>query len=244
MDKNYYVEYYNLERENWWFKARLHIIRTQIQQVAAGKGPLKILNIGAATGATSQMLEEFGTVKSIEYDSDCYAFVKERLTIDLEQGSILDLRFADNEFDIVCAFDVIEHVQDDSKAVSEMFRVCKPDGSVFITVPAFMFLWSKHDEVNHHYRRYTARQLKTLLTGKRISYISYFYSILFFPITGVRMLGKLIPFKRKGSGSDFGLLDSKILNVLFYNLFLTENVWLSKRLPVPFGISLLTVCRK
>lgn len=244
MDKNYYVEYYNLERENWWFKARLHIIRTQIEQIANGKKDLRILNIGAATGATSQMLEEFGTVKSIEYDADCYAFVKERLNIDIVQGSILDLRFGDNEYDIVCAFDVIEHVEDDSKAVSEMFRVCKPGGTVFITVPAFMFLWSQHDVVNHHHRRYTLPMLKRLLAGKQIQFTGYFNSILFIPIAIVRLLSKLIPFKRKGSGSDFGLMDSKMLNTIFYNLFLIENVWLSKRVKIPFGVSLMTICKK
>jgi 2-polyprenyl-3-methyl-5-hydroxy-6-metoxy-1,4-benzoquinol methylase len=244
MDKNYYVEYYKLERENWWFKARLHIIRTQIQEIANGRKDLRILNVGAATGATSQMLEEFGTVKSVEYDADCYAFVKERLNIDLEQGSILDLRFGENEFDIVCAFDVIEHVEDDSKAVSEMFRVCKPEGAVCITVPAFMFLWSQHDVVNHHYRRYKAAGLKQLLSGRHIQFMSHFNSILFFPISAVRLLSKLIPFKRKGSGSDFGLMDSKMLNVIFYNLFLIENVWLSKQLKMPFGISLMAICKK
>ncbi len=244
MDKNYYVEYYKLERENWWFKARLEIIRSQIKRIAKGHHNLKILNIGTATGATSVMLQEFGSVKSIEYDKDCYEFVKQRLDIDLEQGSILDLQFRDEEYDLVCAFDVIEHVEDDKKAVTEMLRVCKSEGNIIITVPAFNFLWSKHDEVNHHFRRYTWAMLKPLFNRERVVFHSYFNSILFFPITAVRLLGKLIPLKRKGSGSDFGLVNSAVLNKVFYRIFKVENILLSSRISLPFGISLMAIAKK
>lgn len=244
MDKNYYVEYYKLERENWWFKARLEIIRSQIKRIAKGRHNLKILNIGTATGATSIMLQEFGSVKSIEYDKDCYEFVKQRLDIDLEQGSILDLQFRDEEYDLVCAFDVIEHVEDDKKAVAEMLRVCKSEGNIMITVPAFNFLWSKHDEVNHHFRRYTWAMLKPLFNSEKVVFHSYFNSILFFPITAVRLLGKLIPLKRKGSGSDFGLVNSAVLNNVFYRIFKVENIFLSSRISLPFGISLMAIAKK
>lgn len=244
MDKNYYIEYYKLERENWWFKARLNIIRSQVEKIAAGRKDLKILNVGTATGATSVMLEAFGKVKSVEYDQDCYEFVRERLDIDLEQGSILELQFKDEAYDLVCAFDVIEHVEDDHKAVSEMLRVCKKNGHVFITVPAFMFLWGPHDVVNQHYRRYVSKQLKNLLTPTHIQFLTYFNSILFLPVAAVRILSKLIPFKRKGSGSDFGLIESKLLNSLFYKMFMLENIWLSKRFGLSFGVSLLAIAQK
>lgn len=244
MDKNYYIEYYKLERENWWFKARLNIIRAQVQKIAGGRTDLKILNVGTATGATSVMLEEFGKVKSVEYDKDCYDFVKERLDIDLEQGSILELQFKDEQYDLVCAFDVIEHVEDDHKAVSEMLRVCKHSGHVFITVPAFMFLWGPHDVVNQHFRRYVSTQLKNLFDNTDLQFLTYFNSILFIPVAAVRVLSKLIPFKRKGSGSDFGLIDSKFLNALFYQLFMLENSWLSKRIGLSFGVSLMAIARK
>lgn len=244
MDKNYYIEYYKLERENWWFKARLNIIQAQVAWIANGRKDLNILNVGTATGATSVMLEAFGRVKSVEYDKDCYDFVRERLDIDLEQGSILELQFKDEQYDLVCAFDVIEHVEDDHKAVSEMLRVCKKNGHVFITVPAFMFLWGPHDVVNQHYRRYVSKQLKNLLTPTHIQFLTYFNSLLFLPVAAVRVLSKLIPFKRKGSGSDFGLIESKLLNSLFYKMFMLENSWLSKRIGLSFGVSLLAIAQK
>lgn len=244
MDKGYYIEYFDLERNNWWFKARLQIIRSQVKKIAQGRRDLRILNVGVATGATSEMLQEFGTVKSVEYDPDCYAFVKERLNIDLEQGSILDLQFPDNSYDLVCAFDVIEHVENDQLAVNEMQRVCKSGGNVFVTVPAFMFLWSHHDVVNMHYRRYTIGRLAGLFPAPQIVFRSYLNAILFLPISAVRWLSKLIPFKREGSGSDFGLIKSPVLNALFYHVFLSENTLLRSRISLPFGVSAMVILKK
>ncbi|MFA6261318.1 MAG: methyltransferase domain-containing protein [Bacteroidia bacterium] len=244
MDKSYYIEYFDLERNNWWFRARLQIIRSQVALIANGRKDLNILNVGVATGATSVMLQEFGKVKSIEYDADCLAFVKERLDLDLEQGSIMELRFEDNTYDLVCAFDVIEHVENDQLAAHEMLRVCKPKGNVLVTVPAFMFLWSHHDVVNQHFRRYTLKGLNTLFHGHTILYSTYINTLLFIPISLVRFLSKLIPFKREGSGSDFGLIQNKFLNGMFYTTFISENALLRKKISLPFGVSALTSIMK
>ena len=130
MTPEYYKEYYHLERSNWWFTARLEILKCQIENLFPHKNDLNILNIGVATGATSQMLEKYGKVKSVEYDEVCFNFVKDKLQIDIEQGTILDLKFVENTFDLVCAFDVVEHVEDDQLAVNEMIRVCKSNGMV------------------------------------------------------------------------------------------------------------------
>lgn len=247
MDKNYYIEYYDLERNNWWFKARLEILKSIINQKTKNNHkPLKILNIGVATGATSVMLEEFGSVKSVEFDTDCYNFVKERLNIDLEQGSILDLQFTDNCFDLVCAFDVIEHVEDDKLAASEMLRVCKPNGLVFATVPAFMSLWSQHDVVNHHFKRYKLNTFKGLFGSNTLVKATYFNSSLFVPIYMVRSLANAFPklFKREGSGSDFDMFKSGILNSIFYAIFILEKPLLLLGLNFPFGVSAMAMFRK
>jgi SAM-dependent methyltransferase len=243
MDKNYYPEYYELERSNWWFLARLQIIRTQVKKISSNN-KLNILNIGVSTGASSQMLQEFGEVTSIEYDQFCVDFVNAKTNLNVQQGSILELQFDNNQFDLVCAFDVIEHVEDDQLAINEMYRVCKPGGNVIVTVPAFMFLWSKHDVVNHHFRRYTRPQLLALNRQSDIRFCSYFNSILFLPIAVVRMLLKIVPFKRSGSGSDFGLFQSAFLNKLFYGIFISENALLKQFIRLPFGVSIMLVSKK
>lgn len=248
MTPEYYKEYYELERSNWWFTARLEILKSGIAILFADRNDLKILNIGVATGATSVMLEQFGTVKSVEYDEVCYEFVKENLKIDIEQGTILDLQFAENTFDLVCAFDVVEHVENDQLAVNEMIRVCKSNGFVFVTVPAFMDLWSKHDEINYHFKRYTNKTLIPLFPTSQgsIYYCSYFNTLLFIPIYLVRFISNKFPtlFKRDGSGSDHSMFELGFLNKVLHYLFYAENTLLKRKIKLPFGVSLMLSFKK
>lgn len=248
MNAEYYKEYYTLERTNWWFLARLKMLETHIEKVFGNKSDLTILNIGVATGATSEMLEKFGKVKSIEYDTVCYNFVKSTLNIDIEQGTILDLQFADESYDLICAFDVIEHVEDDQTAVNEMIRVCKPGGIVCTTVPAFQTLWSKHDEINFHFRRYTNNTLLPLFNKSKgeIIFHTYFNSILFLPIYTIRYISNKFPnlFKRDGSGSDHSMFKLGFLNQVLYYIFYSENILIKKFIKLPFGVSILCTFKK
>ncbi|HKR04883.1 MAG TPA: class I SAM-dependent methyltransferase, partial [Bacteroidia bacterium] len=195
MNEPYYREYYQLERNNWWFKVRAQIIMQHLKKVLKHENDLKILNIGAATGRTSELLNQFGNVTSLEYDKDCCEFVRQKLKMEIINGSILELPFADKTFDLVCAFDVIEHVENDFAGVEEMKRVCKSGGIICVTVPAFMQLWSHHDVVNQHYRRYLMPGLLKLFNDQegQIIYKTYFNSILFIPIYFFRLLSKIVP---------------------------------------------------
>lgn len=247
MDKAYYPEYYELERKHWWFRARAEILMGYLARLLAGRRDLKILNIGAATGRSSELLSEIGCVVSAEYDGDCCAFTRSKTGLELMQASITELPFADNTFDLVCAFDVIEHVDNDPAAVSELRRVCRKGGVVCVTVPAFQFLWSQHDDVNHHFRRYTGAQLRKLMaaTGLQPLFHSYFNFWLFFPIAAFRLLALVLPKrKREDSGSDFFAVQSPLLDKLFYAIFRSEAqpLWWGFRFPV--GVSILSSWRK
>ncbi|MCU0448957.1 MAG: class I SAM-dependent methyltransferase [Bernardetiaceae bacterium] len=243
MEKSYYQEYFELERKQWWFQVRNRILMERIAALTGGRRDLKILNVGAGTYATSQLLAQFGQVTSIEYDEFCVAYTKERLPgIQLDTGTILDLQFADGEFDLVTAFDVIEHVDDDALAVRELKRVCRPTGWVVVSVPAFMALWSHHDVVNHHFRRYTMPGLLRVFNaqpGGQVRYRNYFNSALFLPIAAFRMLSRLVPARwRRGSGADNALinLDSPVNRVL-YAIFDLERRLLNRGWRFPFGVS-------
>ncbi len=248
MDKRYYKEYYTLEREHWWFTVRLQILEDYIKRKVFGGTPLKILNVGVATGATSTMLAKFGEVTSLEYDKDCCEFLREELGMEVINGSILELPFGAGEYDLVCAFDVIEHVEDDVLAVKEMKRVCKAGGDLFITVPALMSLWSEHDVVNHHYRRYKLGGVRRLFkndnNGKE-RYSSYFNSKLFLPIYIFRQLSKVLPKrnKEKHSGSDFGVFNNGLTNKLLAAIFKVELYWL-RISKFPIGVSILYSWKK
>jgi SAM-dependent methyltransferase len=250
MDKNYYKKYYTLEREHWWFTARAKIIMTHIRRIFSHQTDLNILNIGAATGYSSELLQQFGAVTSVEFDEDCYNFTRNVVKIPIQQGSILALDFPDNTFDLVCAFDVIEHVEDDRLAVSEMRRVAKKGGVMCVTVPAFMFLWSEHDVVNHHFRRYTQKILRGLFLGKNTPiFHSYFNFWLFFPIAAVRVFLRLFTKKHlvkpEQAQSDFdNFKGNSGINTLLKYIFLSENLFLKRLIPLPIGVSILSSWRK
>ena len=245
MEAAYYKEYFHLEREHWYFRARNKIIMDHINEVVEGGSDLKILNVGAGTGFTSQLLEKHGQVKSLEYDEQCFEFVKQKLDIDIDNGSILELPYDDNEFDLVCAFDVIEHVEDDRLGVEELKRVCKKKGVVVVTVPAYQFLWSKHDEVNHHFRRYKKKQLLNLFKGSgQFLYHSYYNFWLFLPIAFFRTINNIFSITKtteEDTGSDFGVVkQDSIISKFLFKLFYSESFFVKKYIKLPFGVSLIT----
>lgn len=247
MDAAFYKEYFFIERNHWWFRARAEILADIISNLIQLKSDSIILNVGAATGQSSIMLSKYGTVKSLEYDEVCCKITKETLGIDITQGSILELPYADSSFDLVCCFDVIEHVEDHKKAASELLRVCKTGGYIFLTVPAFHFLWSEHDDINQHMRRYTKSSFLPLLNpyAKNI-FTSYFNFLLFIPIAIFRLISKLLP-KRKSetnTGSDNSISSGALSNLLFYPLFRVEKYILRYGLKLPFGVSLLGIWQK
>ena len=249
MQAEYYKEYYHLERKNWWFLARKALIRQQVEMLLGERKGVKILNVGAALGASTLMLQEFGEVTSLEYDKSCCEFVKKELGMEFINGSITELPFADGQFDLVCAFDVVEHVQDDLLAVTELHRVCKPGGHVFTTVPAFQSLWSEHDEINMHFRRYTMRGHLALYTKQNaeVRFKSYFNFWLFLPIYVTRILSNL--FRKKGSPpkSDFGKAgesDGGFISKLLFNVFRSEGLFLKRQISLPVGVSLMVISKK
>jgi len=247
MDKQYYREYFTLEREHWWFRARSEILMSHLRDLVKEKPALRILNVGAATGRSSELLGEMGKVTSIEYDGDCCEFTHSNTGLELTRASITALPFRDAGFDLVCAFDVIEHVDDDATAVAELTRVCAPGGLVCVTVPAFMFLWSHHDDVNHHCRRYTRKGLRGVLQRAQLRSVfqSYFNFWLFFPIATYRLVeGLRKPAKREDAGSDFFAMRNGLLDRVLYFILRTERVLLGAGLRLPVGVSILSTWRK
>ena len=204
-----------------------------------------ILNIGAAGGASTTWLSSLGNVTSLESDSFFIDHLKEQ-NIDVANASVTAMPYDENCFDIVCAFDVIEHVEDDLDAMNEIRRVCKPGGIICVTVPAFKMLWSTHDIVNGHIRRYTKKTLLALgrSSGLKCEEIKYFNSLLFIPILAARKVSALLPNKNKGIQSDFtSYKTGTFLNKIWKGIFAAE-IPLLMILSFPFGVSLIGAWRK
>ncbi len=253
MDLEYYKEYYYLERSHWWFLVREKIILSHIELLIRQKkligNKISILNIGCGTGRSSEYLSMFGEVTSVEYDKFCCEFTEKKTGLNIINGSITELPFENNTFDLVCAFDVIEHVENDALAVSEMKRVCKFNGINIVTVPAFMSLWSNHDVINHHYRRYKLNEIKKIYKQQNqgeILFNSYFNFFLFVPIFLARKLSNILKLenKQKNSGSDFNKINNSFINKILYAFFYTESLFLKAGINYPFGVSILLSWRK
>ena len=245
MNKEYVQQYAQLEKEHWWFVVRQKII-LQFLKKYVQKQPAGILNIGAAGGASSQWLSALGKVVSIETEPFFINHLKEQ-HIDVINSSVTDMPFEDNSFDLVCAFDVIEHVADDAVAMKEMERVCKPGGIICITVPAFKMLWSDHDIVNGHFRRYTRRSLLLLgeiSPGIKNEEARYFNSLLFVPILVARKMSNLFSKDQNKPESDFIFYKTTgLFNKLCEAIFSTE-LPLLRFIHFPFGVSLIAAWKK
>ena len=163
MGKGYYKELFYLEDRNWWFLARREIISSLLDRYLKNKKSLQILDIGTGTGRMLELLECYGKTTGIDYSDETIKFCRKRGFTNVIKGDAHHLPFNDNLFDLICAFDLIEHLECDEEAIKEFFRVLRKGGILFLTVPAFMFFWNENDEFWMHKRRYAANQIQMIL---------------------------------------------------------------------------------
>ncbi|MBG8554417.1 class I SAM-dependent DNA methyltransferase [Hymenobacter guriensis] len=247
MDITYEARYHQLEEQHWWFAGRRDIVFEQIQQLRLPR-TADILEIGCSGGPLLLALRAAGYqhLTGIDVSDNAIAMAQAR---GFEQVMVMDgarLDFADNSFDVVVASDVLEHIEDEAEALREWQRVLRPGGHLIVFVPAYQFLWSRHDEVNHHFRRYTLSYLRQVLgiAGFRVERASYWNFLLFFPTALVRRLQRLA----QATGlATTGAGDLKQLagpaNSALFGLLKAENRWL-RRLNFPLGVSTFAVARK
>jgi SAM-dependent methyltransferase len=151
------------------------------------------------------------------------------------------LAFAEQSFDVIIASDVFEHIDDDTAAVKECRRVLKPGGQLIVFVPAFSFLWSGHDEVNFHKRRYTRAQLLRLLAeaGLSVERSSYWNFLLFFAIAPLRVCQRLLGLDKRAPRDQLESAPGA-LNTLLFKIVQLENRCL-KNVNFPFGVSVWAI---
>ena len=188
------------------------------------------------------MLSEFGSLEAFELDDEARSIARRKLPIDVKSGMLPDdIPFKPGTFDIVVAFDVIEHVERDVESLAKLREQLAPDGRLMMTVPALPWLWSQHDVTHHHFRRYTRSQLDSTLrrAGLEPVRISYFNTLLFPAIAAVRLSKKLLGLKEKGDDS----MPSSFVNGVLKKIFGFESN-LVGRIPLPIGVSLLAVAQR
>jgi len=238
MERIVYDQMAALDQRHWWYRARREVIAALIRRRVKAPADARLLEIGCGTGHNLGMLGQFGTVDALEVDDTARALAEERLGKPIFSAPLPELAgIPERQYDLVAAFDVIEHIADDEAAIRSIARLLKPRGKLVVTVPAHQWMWSAHDVVNHHQRRYSKGGLKRLIDDSplRLDAIGYFNSLLFPVAVAERFASKL----RGKEEADLALPPAP-LNQALERIFAAERA-LVGRVPLPPGLSLFAV---
>jgi SAM-dependent methyltransferase len=234
-----------MEDRHWWFLGRRRIFASLLDRHLPATDPsASVLDVGTGTGAALDYLSSYGRVKAIDGDPTAVEYCRERGVGDVMEASVPPIPLEDGRFSLVTGLDVVEHVDDDGGLVSEMARVLRPGGYCLVSVPAFRSLWSRHDDLAHHRRRYRKAELVRLVEGAGFETIEahYFNFLLFPPIAAVRWTRRALG--GGGSQDDFQARGGYgRLNRLLAAVFGSEASLLGRFSP-PFGVSILILARK
>jgi SAM-dependent methyltransferase len=238
MERIVYQQMAELDDRHWWYRARRRILAELIRREAQLPGGARILEIGCGTGHNLAMLGEFGEVEGLELDDEARAVAEKRLGRPVRNAPLPGLEgVPDRHYDLSGAFDVIEHIDDDRASIASIAAKLKPGGKFVMTVPAHGWMWSAHDRVNHHKRRYSKRGLRKLIESSplRLETVGYFNSLLFPVAIAERLASKAL------CKDDADLkLPPAPLNAALERTFAAER-HLIGRLPLPPGLSLFAV---
>jgi len=238
MEPEIYREMAAVQEHHWWFSARRQVIASVVSELDLPPRA-EILEIGCGTGGNLAMLATFGRLQAMEHDDGARAIAASLGICPVAAGGLPEpVPFDDRHFNLVCLLDVLEHIGDDCSALARARRLLRPSGRLLITVPAYAWLWSGHDDAHHHHRRYTAALLarRAREAGLVVSRLGYFSTLLFPLIAGIRVAKRLTGARE---GSDAALPSPRI-NSLLTGIFGMERHLVRKRL-FPFGTSVMAI---
>ena len=242
MEKEYEKKYHEIEIDNWWFKSRRRYLLDVLKKAPHNS---KILDIGCSSGIFLKELELQGFKMEHLFGID----ISEKAIENCKRNGIQNAFVMDaqkislpEKFDFIIASDCLEHLQDDVTAIRNWCELLKPGGEMVIFVPAFQSLWSNHDEVNMHYRRYMNKELRDKLIGENLTILksSYWNFFLFIPLYIFRKIDSFFSANKKKEGH---MVENKIANYILLKLLLFENRIL-KYVDFPFGVSTFCVAKK
>ncbi len=243
MDRDYERQTHEAEDRHWWYRGR----RTVFEGVLAGLGlppHARVLDAGCGSGRNMVELARYGTVTGIEISATSVALARARHVGEVVAGSVLEMPFAEDSFDLAVSLDVIEHLEDDLAALRELRRTVAPGGALVITVPAYQWLWSGHDEINHHHRRYTRRSLQRV--AEQAGWVqlrtTYFNSLLLPVAIVLRVLDRVNRAKTTQSSLDLWVPPAPA-NWLLERPLKIEATLIAHGWRIPAGLSLLAVFR-
>lgn len=222
--------------DSWWYVGRQRVVCALVHRFYLDKkNEQRLLDVGAGFGSMFQTLTLFGSVDAFEPEERLHESLKKRgyNSLFLSWKEVFRSNVA---YDLVGAFDVVEHSKDEDFIISNMYQALRSGGKIIVSVPAYQWLWSKHDEINNHYRRYTKNMLKKSLerAGFVVEYISYWNTVLFPLALVARLLNR--------SGGE-AFTNRGFVNSLFVAVVSLE-AYLMRFVSLPFGLSVFAVAKK
>lgn len=247
MEDELYEELQSIEDVHWWLVGRRRIFIHFLSELASQTSvqPL-VLDCGFGTGGLMSHLKSFSRPMGVD--------MKMRAVLDCRnqgqevvQARAQELPFKPGTFDLVCAFDVLEHLDDDRGALGQWREILKPGGHLLISVPAYQYLWDSQDDLANHKRRYVLTDLRAKLTEAQLSVkrITYFNTLLFPMVLVIRLLRKAqaAVFGEQENKSDFSLTREGRINDILLKIFSSE-IRLLKAFNFPFGGSIFCVAAR
>lgn len=224
------------EQGHWWFVSRRKMVQLTLKRYSQYFSGRIILDIGCGTGGMFSVLSQFGKVVGVDISQESVKWCRKNGYLVVWKS--LFSKNLSKSFNICTAFDVLEHIDKDNEAIKQIHSLLVSKGLFICTVPAFSKLWSAHDDINCHYRRYTKPMLENKLknNGFEIIFSRYFFASLFLTALVLRRF-------RKGRKEDNLSLPVKTINKIFKLLGFID-VFASYYFPFPFGTSLICVARK
>lgn len=253
MDRSAYQQFLELERTHWWFRGRRSVYLGLLEHFLKHQRPERVLDLGAGLGGFLQGLQDLAAPGARVFPSDVDA---ESLVAIAERGfpggvvaSGEALPYQDAAFDLVCMFDALEHTKDDRAVMHEVARITRPGGHVFISVPAYQFLYANNDRVVHHYRRYRRGRLDDLFARTGFEPVRNTHSnVLLFPlilpaVLGIKALEKLFNKEAQSDHTNLSWPMPTLAHDLLHGIFKAELPF-SKRFGWPVGHSICALARR
>jgi SAM-dependent methyltransferase len=238
-------QFVELERTHFWFVGRRRIFFGLLDRELGARTDATILDVGCGAGGMLEPLSRYGEVTGIDMQQELVDFCHERGFPNVVVGSAYELPVEDGSVDLLTLFDTIEHVPDDARVLGEVRRALRPGGLVFISVPAYQFLYANNDRVAHHERRYTAGRLRARLieAGLQPVQVTYFNTLLFPAILPAVLAKKTLErFSDPGERTNLSHTMNPVLNRTLAATMGSERHLLS-RISFPFGHSIIAIAR-
>lgn len=247
MDKSVYERFLSLDERHFWRRAKRELVLQWLgEALGESHPPLRLLDVGGATSLVTRELSAHGEVTVVEPEASCVDLLAGDTRVRAVQGGLPGLP-VEGPFDVITLLDVLEHLDDDLGSLRELFSLLRPGGLLLLTVPAYQWMWSEHDVVLHHRRRYTLGRLTAVVRNSDFEILrSSYYTSLLLPVMAAQRVASRVKPKRRAAGEhpeyDVKVPAAPLNTALSAAMRLERGLLGHARLPA--GGAVIALCRR